>query len=71
MCCAPERLSAFRPSLARCFPCSRCRPPGPGLRLLDERGVRAAFFPLGSEAHRSPGPVREMAAAGHEIAIHG
>lgn len=41
------------------------------LRLLDQRGVRATFFLLGSEAHRSPGVVREIAAAGHEIGVHG
>ncbi|MFF4958873.1 polysaccharide deacetylase family protein [Streptomyces sp. NPDC001222] len=41
------------------------------LRLLDRRGVRATFFLLGSEAHRSPGLVREIAAAGHEIGVHG
>ncbi|MDX3075862.1 polysaccharide deacetylase family protein [Streptomyces sp. MI02-7b] len=41
------------------------------LRLLDERGIRATFFLLGSAASRDPGLVREMAAAGHEIAVHG
>lgn len=41
------------------------------LRLLDERRVQATFFLLGKEAHRSPGLVREIAAAGHEIGIHG
>ncbi|WP_055489261.1 polysaccharide deacetylase family protein [Streptomyces sp. TP-A0356] len=41
------------------------------LRLLADRGVHATFFVLGSEAHRSPGLVREIAAAGHEIGIHG
>ncbi|MEU8945693.1 polysaccharide deacetylase family protein [Streptomyces sp. NPDC048489] len=41
------------------------------LRLLDERQVRATFFLLGGEAHRSPGLVREIAAAGHEIGVHG
>ncbi|MFI0151381.1 polysaccharide deacetylase family protein [Streptomyces lydicus] len=41
------------------------------LRLLDQRGVRATFFLLGSEAHRSPGLVREIASAGHETGIHG
>ena len=41
------------------------------LRLLDARGIRATFFLLGSMAARSPGLVREMAAAGHEIAVHG
>ncbi|MFE9449537.1 polysaccharide deacetylase family protein [Streptomyces sp. NPDC006739] len=41
------------------------------LRLLAERQVRATFFLLGREARRSPGLVREIAAAGHEIGIHG
>lgn len=41
------------------------------LKLLAERRVHATFFLLGSEAHRSPGLVREIAAAGHEIGIHG
>ncbi|MER6569289.1 polysaccharide deacetylase family protein [Streptomyces sp. NPDC001093] len=41
------------------------------LRLLAERGVHATFFLLGAQAHRSPGLVREIAGAGHEIGIHG
>ncbi|MER5913124.1 polysaccharide deacetylase family protein [Streptomyces sp. NPDC001982] len=41
------------------------------LRALDERKVRATFFLLGREARRSPGVVRDIAAAGHEIGIHG
>lgn len=41
------------------------------LRLLDERRVHATFFLLGSQAVRAPGLVREIAAAGHEIAVHG
>jgi peptidoglycan/xylan/chitin deacetylase (PgdA/CDA1 family) len=41
------------------------------LRLLEARQVRATFFLLGSMAVRSPGLVRETAAAGHEIALHG
>ncbi|GHE04869.1 polysaccharide deacetylase family protein [Streptomyces alanosinicus] len=41
------------------------------LRLLAERQVQATFFLLGGEAHRSPGLVREIAAAGHEIGVHG
>lgn len=41
------------------------------LRLLEARGVRATFFLLGSMLARSPGLAKEMAAAGHEIAIHG
>ncbi len=41
------------------------------LRLLAERRVHATFFLLGNEAHRRPGLVHEIAAAGHEIGIHG
>ncbi|KPH98609.1 polysaccharide deacetylase [Actinobacteria bacterium OK006] len=40
-------------------------------RLLDERGVRATFFLLSSAAHRSPGVVSGIAAAGREIGVHG
>ncbi len=41
------------------------------LRALDEHRVHATFFVLGSMAHRAPGLLKEMAAAGHEIGIHG
>jgi peptidoglycan/xylan/chitin deacetylase (PgdA/CDA1 family) len=41
------------------------------LRLLDERGVRATFFLLGRVTARLPGLAAEIAAAGHEIALHG
>lgn len=41
------------------------------LEVLDELDVRATFFVLGGMAQRSPGLVREMAAAGHELAVHG
>ncbi|WP_411152695.1 polysaccharide deacetylase family protein [Streptomyces sp. A30] len=41
------------------------------LRLLDTRELRGTFFLLGSMAARSPALVREMSAAGHEIALHG
>jgi peptidoglycan-N-acetylglucosamine deacetylase len=41
------------------------------LDLLAARGVHATFFLLGSMLVRSPGLAREMAAAGHEIGIHG
>ncbi len=43
----------------------------PLLDLLAERGVRGTFFTLGWVAKRYPALVREMAAAGHEIASHG
>ncbi|NUR30367.1 MAG: polysaccharide deacetylase family protein [Catenulispora sp.] len=41
------------------------------LDLLAARGVSATFFLLGSMAERAPGLVRELHAAGHEIAVHG
>jgi polysaccharide deacetylase family protein (PEP-CTERM system associated) len=41
------------------------------LRILQERGTRATFFVLGWVAERSPHLVREIAAAGHEVASHG
>jgi polysaccharide deacetylase family protein (PEP-CTERM system associated) len=40
------------------------------LDLLAARGVRATFFILGWVAHRYPGLVREVHAAGHEIGNH-
>lgn len=41
------------------------------LDLLAARGVRATFFLLGAHAEREPELVREMSAAGHELAVHG
>ena len=41
------------------------------LELFESRGIRATFFVLGWVAARSPGLVRRIAAAGHEIACHG
>jgi polysaccharide deacetylase family protein (PEP-CTERM system associated) len=41
------------------------------LDLLARRGVRATFFVLGWIAERHPNIVRDIAAAGHEIACHG
>ncbi len=40
------------------------------LALLDRHGVRATMFVLGWVAERAPELVREMARAGHEIAVH-
>jgi peptidoglycan-N-acetylglucosamine deacetylase len=39
--------------------------------VLAAHDVRATFFLLGSMVERSPGLAAELAAAGHEIAIHG
>ena len=41
------------------------------LNLLAEKSVRGTFFVLGWVAERSPGLVRRIASAGHEIACHG
>ncbi|MFI1093360.1 polysaccharide deacetylase family protein [Streptomyces sp. NPDC020917] len=41
------------------------------LRLLDAHDLRATFFLLGSMLRRDPALGAEMAAAGHEIGIHG
>jgi peptidoglycan/xylan/chitin deacetylase (PgdA/CDA1 family) len=41
------------------------------LEALDVLGWRATFFMLGTMVRRSPTVAREVAAAGHEIALHG
>jgi polysaccharide deacetylase family protein (PEP-CTERM system associated) len=41
------------------------------LELLGDAGVRGTFFVLGWIARRSPGLVREIHGAGHEVACHG
>jgi peptidoglycan/xylan/chitin deacetylase (PgdA/CDA1 family) len=41
------------------------------LEALDRLGWRATFFMLGSMVARAPGLAAEVAAAGHEIAVHG
>ena len=41
------------------------------LELMQARDVRATFFVLGWLAARVPGLVRQIAAAGHEVATHG
>jgi polysaccharide deacetylase family protein (PEP-CTERM system associated) len=41
------------------------------LQVLEEEGARATFFVLGYVAERHPSLVREIAAAGHEVASHG
>lgn len=41
------------------------------LEALDRLGWKATFFMLGSMAAAAPGLAREVAAAGHEVALHG
>src|SRR5581483_4152021 len=38
---------------------------------LDEAGVKATFFLLGSMVQKAPWLAREIADAGHEVALHG
>lgn len=41
------------------------------LNFLGERSITGTFFVVGELVRRSPGLIREIAAAGHEIASHG
>ena len=41
------------------------------LEMLDGLGWKATFFMLGTRAREAPGLTAEVAAAGHEIAVHG
>jgi peptidoglycan/xylan/chitin deacetylase (PgdA/CDA1 family) len=41
------------------------------LRALDAAGARATFFVVGRKAQAQPGLLREIAAAGHDIGLHG
>jgi peptidoglycan-N-acetylglucosamine deacetylase len=41
------------------------------LEILRAAGVRATFFLVGEQVLRSPGLAREIAAAGHAVALHG
>src|SRR5262245_60347337 len=41
------------------------------LAALDDLDVHATFFMLGDMARRAPGLAAEVAAAGHEVAVHG
>jgi peptidoglycan/xylan/chitin deacetylase (PgdA/CDA1 family) len=41
------------------------------LDVLDSRGLHATFFLLGSMVARAPGLAADIAAAGHELGVHG
>jgi peptidoglycan-N-acetylglucosamine deacetylase len=41
------------------------------LSFLAERGMRGTFFVIGEVAEQDAGLVREIAAGGHEVAVHG
>lgn len=40
------------------------------LDILDEHGAKATFFVIGEKAARHPDVIREIAARGHDLAIH-
>ncbi|HHW26539.1 MAG TPA: polysaccharide deacetylase family protein [Firmicutes bacterium] len=44
---------------------------GPILATLDKYGIKATFFVIGEKAEMYPELVREMAARGHTVAVHG
>jgi peptidoglycan-N-acetylglucosamine deacetylase len=41
------------------------------LEIMADRGARATFFLVGEQVERDPGLAREIAAAGHAVALHG
>lgn len=41
------------------------------LKTLDERGIRATFFMLGCMVEKAPTLAAEIAAAGHDVGVHG
>jgi polysaccharide deacetylase family protein (PEP-CTERM system associated) len=69
------QVAALAPAIARESWSSRDsrveRNTGVILDLLAEQSIRGTFFVLGWIAERHPGLVRQIAAAGHEIASHG
>lgn len=69
------QVSAFAPYIARAdWERTACRTPANIARILamlDEAGVKATFFTLGWIAERHPQLVRDIVAAGHELASHG
>src|ERR1700739_4447133 len=76
----PVRMLAFKQLACQGDPAHVALPfadgPDPGstpefARILAERQVRATFFMLGSMVARAPGLAAEIAAAGHEVGVHG
>ena len=69
------QVSAFERVVARerwdGFESRVCRNTERLLALFDAEGVSATFFVLGWVAERFPALVRQIAAAGHELASHG
>ncbi|MCF1182004.1 DUF3473 domain-containing protein [Marichromatium gracile] len=69
------QVSAFERHIARAdweqIPCRIERNMDRILELLERHATRATFFTLGWIAERHPRVVRELVAAGHELACHG
>lgn len=69
------QVSALAPYIDRAkwesIPCRVERNVARLLELMEKRGARATFFILGWIARRHPKVVRDIAAAGHEVASHG
>lgn len=69
------QVSAFEPVIDRQdwekIPCRIPQNMEKILALFDAHGVKATFFTLGWVAERFPQVVRDIAAAGHEVASHG
>ena len=69
------QVSAFAPYIDRdSWPTRECRVEANMERILaiyERHGVKATFFTLGWIAERYPGMVRNIVAAGHELASHG
>jgi polysaccharide deacetylase family protein (PEP-CTERM system associated) len=69
------QVSALAPHIERhrwdAIECRVERNIGRLLALFEQRGARATFFTLGWIAERYPALVREIVAAGHELASHG
>ena len=59
----PEHWSDFESRIASSVACV--------LAILDSADVKATFFALGRVAEEHPETIRMVAAAGHEIAVHG
>lgn len=66
------RVRTDAAQIALTFDDGPVRPTTPRLlEVLGDFGAQATFFVLMTRVHRDPGLVRELRAAGHELALHG
>ena len=66
-----DSFADLDPRVASSLPTRARHGVDPLLKILQETGDQATFFVLGDLAERAPEVIREIAAAGHEIACHG